>query len=137
MKDNEPIIENMKDDIKLQTSMKKMKSLNRKLLTQLLSPRIRSKIELKSPVDIKTEVGVKRGKKAQDLKYPRKAEEGKVMKELTGLGVKKQGRTDLKKMKVLKKISNKELTKMKKKTILNEYENPDSAAFGKTASTVK
>ena len=39
MKDNEPVVENMKDDVKLQTSMKKMKSLNRKLLMQLLSPR--------------------------------------------------------------------------------------------------
>ena len=58
------------------------------------------------------------------------------MEELTGLEVKKQARTDLKKMKASKKISNKELTKMKK-TILNEYENPDSAAFGKTASTIK
>ena len=59
------------------------------------------------------------------------------MEELTGLGVKKQGRTDLKKMKASKKISNKELTKIKKKTILSEYENPDSAAFEKMASTVK
>ena len=58
------------------------------------------------------------------------------MEELTGLGVKKQGRTDLKKMKPSKKISSKELTKIKK-MILNEYENPDSAAFGKTASTIK
>ena len=61
---------------------------------------------------------------------------GNIMEELTGLGVKKQGRTNLKKMKASKKISNKELTKMKK-TTLNEYENPGSAAFGKTASTIK
>ena len=73
MKDNKPVVENTKDDVKLQTSMKKMKSLNKKLLTQVLSPRkLRSKTELKSPV--KTEVGVKRGKKAQDLKYPRKSQ---------------------------------------------------------------
>ena len=37
MKDNKPIVENTKDDVKLQTSMKKTKSLNKKLLTQLLN----------------------------------------------------------------------------------------------------
>ena len=55
--------------------MKKNKKPNKKLLTQLLSPRkLRSNTELKSPVDVKTEVGVKREKKAQDLKYPRKSQ---------------------------------------------------------------
>ena len=72
MKDNKPVIEKMKDDVKLQTSMKKMKSLNRKLLTQLLSPRkLRSKTKLKSPVDVKTEVGVKRRKKGTRFEIPK------------------------------------------------------------------
>ena len=70
MKDNKPIIENTKDNIKMQTSMKKTKSLNRKLLTQLLSPRkLRSKTELKSPV--KTEVGAKRGRKGTRSEIPK------------------------------------------------------------------